>query len=68
VVLPYADDIRDLDGIMEAAGIKQAAKEAEEKQQAIIDTLTQTEKQSARLLIKNLTINFNSRDFENPSL
>jgi hypothetical protein len=51
---------------MEAAGIKKAEKEA--KEQAIIDSLTQQEKQSARLLIKNLSINFNSRDFENPSL
>jgi hypothetical protein len=38
--LPFADDIRDLDSIMEAAGIKQAEKELEEKKQAIIDTLT----------------------------
>lgn len=66
IVLPYADDIRDLDGIMEAAGFQKA----EERQQepAIIDKLRPEEKNAAKLLIKNLTIEFDPRNFENPTI
>ena len=35
IILPYADDIRDLDAIMEAAGFQQK----EEEEQGIIETL-----------------------------
>jgi ATP-dependent DNA helicase 2 subunit 1 len=34
----------------------------------VIETLTKEEKNAAKLLVKNLTIDFNSRNFENPSL
>jgi hypothetical protein len=63
-VLPYADDIRDLDGIMEAAGLTQEERERE----PIVEKLTKTEKDAAKLLIRNLTINFESRNFENPTI
>ena len=63
-MLPYADDIRDLDTIFEAAGFAQQQKE----QSNICDTLSKQEKDSARLLIKNLSINFDSRNFENPTI
>ena len=63
IVLPYAEDIRDLDAIMEAAGFRQQ----EENQVGICETLKKEERNSARLLIKNLTIDFDSRNFENPS-
>ena len=66
IVLPYADDIRDLDGIMEAAGFKKNDEVPDEV--PITETLTKQEKDSAKLLIKNLTIDFNSRNFENPSI
>ena len=66
MVLPYADDIRDLDSIMEAAGLPKA----DEAQQgaSIIDRLKPEEKNAARLLIKNLTIDFDVRNFENPTI
>ena len=61
--MPYAEDIRDLDAIMEAAGFQQQ----EEEDPGICDTLKKEERASARLLIKNLTIDFDSRNFENPA-
>ena len=51
--------------IKEAAGLPTNEVENE---RPIIDTLKQEEKNAARLLIKNLTIDFNSRNFENPSI
>lgn len=65
IVLPYADDIRDLDNIMEAAGL---AKSEEANEAAIIDTLKPEEKNAARLLIKNLTIDFDARNYDNPTI
>ena len=65
VVLPYAEDLRDLNEIKEAAGY---APDEVASEKPIIDTLKQEEKNAARLLIKNLTIDFNSRNFENPSI
>ena len=65
VVLPYAEDIRDLSDIKEAAGL---GKTDSGEEVPVIDTLKQEEKNAARLLIKNLTIDFNSRNFENPSI
>jgi len=61
IVLPYADDIRDLDSIMEAAGLNQNEK-------AAIDKLEKKDKDAAKLLIKNLTIDFDSKNFENPTI
>lgn len=63
IVLPYADDIRDLDSIMEAGGYP-----PDKREQSICDSLTKPEKDSAKLLIRNLTINFDSRNFENPTI
>lgn len=47
---------------MEAAGFKLQ----EEERAGICETLKKEERNSARLLIKNLTIDFDSRNFENP--
>lgn len=66
IVLPFADDIRDLDNIMEAAGFQKSDERMEEP--AIIDKLKPEEKNAAKLLIKNLTIDFDPRNFENPTI
>jgi|LauGreDrversion4_2_1035121.scaffolds.fasta_scaffold499862_1 hypothetical protein len=50
---------------MESAGLKLNEK-IEEK--PVVDTLTKPEKDAAKLLIKNMTINFESRNFENPTI
>lgn len=63
IVLPFADDIRDLDTIMAAAGYPE-----EKREENIISSLTKKEKDSAKLLIKNLSIKFDSRNFENPTI
>ena len=34
----------------------------------MIESLTRAEKDAAKLLIRNLTINFNSRNFDNPAI
>ena len=60
IPLPFADDLRDNKSIFEAAGVK--------ADQSIMDTLTREEKHSASLLVKNLNIEFDSRNFENPSI
>lgn len=49
---------------MEAAGFQQQERE---DAPGICETLKKEERQTARLLIKNLTIDFDSRNFENPS-
>ena len=54
-----------MSNIKEAAGFGKADIDQEAP---VIDTLSQVEKNAARLLIKNLTIDFNSRNFENPSI
>ena len=64
VVLPYAEDIRDLDNIIQNAGFSCA--EDREDEPSIINNLTDSERIAARLLIKNLTIDFDSHNFENP--
>jgi hypothetical protein len=61
-VLPYADDIRDLDSIMDAAGFNQRT------EKAIVETLEKKDRDAAKLLIKNLTINFDTKNFENPTI
>ena len=61
IPLPFADDLRDNKSIFEAAGITQ-------KDQGIMDTLSKEEKNSAKLLVKNLNIEFDLRNFENPSI
>lgn len=63
--MPYAEDLRDLNEIKKAAGYE-AEEVAEET--PIIDKLKKDEKDAAKLLIKNLTIDFNSRNFENPTI
>lgn len=62
-MLPYADDIRDLDSIMESGGFPQ-----DKREESVVDSLSKSEKDSAKLLIRNLTINFDSRNFENPTI
>ena len=64
VVLPYAEDIRSLDSIIEAAGFSNA--EDREYEPSFVNNLNDQEKIAARLLIKNLTIDFDSHNFENP--
>ena len=51
---------------MEAAGFAKA--EEREDEPAIIDNLRAEEKNAAKLLIKNLTIDFDPRNFENPTI
>jgi len=60
IPLPYADDLRSNKDILSYAGF--------DKEKSIIDTLTKEEKHSAKLLIKNLNIEFDSRNFENPTI
>ncbi|CDW84185.1 ku p70 dna helicase [Stylonychia lemnae] len=64
IFLPYADDIRDINSIFEAAGYN----EEDPEDKSIFDQLTNEEKQAAKLMVKNMYIDFNSRNFENPSL
>jgi len=52
IVLPFADDMRDLDAIMAAGGFN--VNDTHEK--PIVDTLTKDEKYAAKILIKNMTI------------
>ena len=49
---------------MEAAGFPQDKQESNE----IINSLSKNEKNAAKLLIRNLTIDFDSRNFENPTI
>lgn len=51
---------------MEAAGFQKSDERMEEP--AIIDKLKPEEKNAAKLLIKNLTIDFDPRNFENPTI
>ena len=62
VPLPYADDLRDNKSIVAYAGFET------DKTTGIVDTLTREEKHSAKLLVKNLNIDFDSRNFENPTV
>lgn len=65
IVLPFADDMRDLDAIMAASGLKVG----EKSEKPLVDTLTKDEKYAAKVIIKNMTIkDFKSRDFENPTI
>lgn len=65
IVLPFADDIRGLDNIMEAAGFQN---QDDQDGPSIVDKLRPEEKNAAKLLIKNLTIDFDARNFENPTI
>ena len=59
-MLPFAYDIGDLYAIMNTAGFSE--KEAEK---LMVDTFTKQDKDAAKLLIKNFTIDLNYRIFEN---
>lgn len=61
IFLPFAEEFRDLEAIFTAAGVTADVDSA-------IESLTTEEKDAAKLLVKNLTIEFNSRNFENPAL
>ena len=52
---------------MEAAGF-QKGEEREQEAYSIVDKLRPEEKNAAKLLIKNLTIDFEPRNFENPTI
>lgn len=62
--MPFADDLRDLDAIMAAGGLNNN----ERTEKPIVDTLTKEEKYVARNMIKNMTFDFQSYDFENPTI
>lgn len=64
IPLPYADDLRDNKEIIEYAGFSQK----NDDNGNIVETLTKEEKHAAKLLVKNLNIEFDSRNFENPSI
>jgi len=53
--LPFADDLRDLDAIMAAGGLNNN----DRTEKPIVDTLTKEE---------NMTFDFQSYDFENPTI
>jgi ATP-dependent DNA helicase 2 subunit 1 len=55
---------------MEAAGYEAEGQNDEEEKgdKSIFDQLSKDEKNAAKLLVKNMTIDFNSRNFENPSI
>jgi hypothetical protein len=57
--------MRDLDAILEAAGFEE---EVNGEEISLVESLTKDEKAAAKLLVKNMEIDFNSRNFENPSL
>ena len=38
------------------------------EREPIVEKLTKTDRDAAKLLIRNLTINFESRNFENPTI
>jgi ATP-dependent DNA helicase 2 subunit 1 len=64
IPLPYADDLRGNKEIVEYAGLGRK----NEGGAGIAETLTDTEKHAAKLLIKNLNIDFDSRNFQNPTI
>lgn len=64
IPLPYADDIRGNKEIFENAGF--GAKD--DNGEGIIQTLSKEEKQAAKQMVKNLKIDFDSRNFENPTI
>jgi hypothetical protein len=64
IPLPYADDLRGNKEILEYAGLDRK----NEGGAGIMETLTEAEKHSAKLLIKNLNIDFDSRNFQNPTI
>lgn len=64
IPLPYADDLRGNKEIFEFAGLERK----NEGGAGITETLTDTEKHAAKLLIKNLNIDFDSRNFQNPTI
>jgi hypothetical protein len=53
-----------LNSILDAAGFPTD----KDEEVNVMETLTKEEKDAAKLLVKNLTIDFNSRNFENPSI
>ena len=63
--MPYSDDLRDNKSIIDYAGFKPKEDLAD---QGIMSTLTKEEKHSAKLLVKNLNIDFDSHNFENPTI
>lgn len=58
-MLPYSDDMRSTDSIMDYAGVKN---------NTLVDSLTKEERNAAKLMIKNLNFDFDSHNFRNTSL
>lgn len=54
IFLPYAEDVRDIE---EHLAYKERVPQA-----------TKDENRAAKLFVKNMTVDFNSRNFENPSI
>lgn len=66
IPLTYADNIRDNKQILSYAGFEQQP--GDETKQGIMQTLSKDEKHAAKLMVKNLNIDFDSRNFENPTI
>ena len=61
IPLPYADDVRGNKEIFENAGF--GTKPGDEKSEGILQTLSKEEKNAAKHMVKNLKIEFDSRNF-----
>ena len=66
IVLPYADDIRELDSIMDAAGYPQDYQPTGEG--GICDDLKKDELKAAKALIGKINMKFDAKQFENPTI
>ena len=67
-MLPFAEDIRDLDNILAAAGFGTREEREEQDVEETLPKLTDKERNAAKLMIKNFSIDFDSRNFENPTI
>lgn len=68
IVLPFAEDIRDLDNILAAAGFGQREEREMQPASETLPKLAEKERNAAKLMIKNFSIDFDSRNFENPTI
>ena len=65
--MPFADDLRDVNQIFEAAGYGEEINNGDDGP-SIFESLSKDEKKAAKLMVKNMYIDFNSRNFDNPSI
>lgn len=73
IPLPFADDLRDTKQLLEYAGFikpqnKGGPSQDEKEKPGIVDSLSKKEKDAAKLLVKNLDIDFDCKNFENPAI